>query len=104
MKAVLYPIPVEAAGKLAIVARPRGGDWLEDEVRALREAGITVLVSMLTAEEGEELGLQAERLGVSCIQSCSSIFQLRTEAYRRRQNRLCVQWIDWCHELGEVAL
>src|SRR3569832_1515345 len=63
MKAVLYPIPVEAAGKLAIVARPRGGDWLEDEVRALREAGITVLVSMLTAEEGEELGLQAERLG-----------------------------------------
>jgi protein-tyrosine phosphatase len=38
-------------GWLAIALRPRGGDWLEDEVRAWRKAGLGVLVSALTPEE-----------------------------------------------------
>jgi len=44
-------------GQLAIIPRPRGGDWLEDEVRALRDDGFETVVSMLTPEETEELGL-----------------------------------------------
>jgi protein-tyrosine phosphatase len=50
-------------GKLAIVPRPRGGDWLEDEVAAWRQAGLDVVVSLLTQEEvadldvGQEAGL-----------------------------------------------
>jgi protein-tyrosine phosphatase len=47
-------------GKLAIIPRPRGGDWLEDEVRALRDEGFQTVVSMLTPEETEELGLTHE--------------------------------------------
>ncbi len=46
--------------RLAIVPRPRGRDWLEDELRAIRRAGIDVLVSMLTSEEMDELGLAKE--------------------------------------------
>lgn len=47
-------------GKLAIIPRPRGGDWLRDEVRSLREEGFQIVVSMLTPEETEELGLTQE--------------------------------------------
>lgn len=49
--------------KLAIVPRPRGEDWLDDEMVALREAGIDVVVSMLEENEARMLGL--EREGIS---------------------------------------
>ena len=43
--------------RLAIAPRPRGGDWLEDDVRLLQRAGVDVIVSALTPVEAEELGL-----------------------------------------------
>jgi protein-tyrosine phosphatase len=45
---------------LAIVLRPRGADWLEDELRRIRVAGIDVLVSMLEPWEADSLGLARE--------------------------------------------
>jgi protein-tyrosine phosphatase len=45
---------------LGIVPRPRGEDWLADEVRSWREAGLSVVASLLTPEESSELGLEAE--------------------------------------------
>ncbi len=54
-------------GRLGIMARPRGGDWLDGEIRSLAEAGIKVLVSLLTADELAELELQdEERLCGEC--------------------------------------
>jgi protein-tyrosine phosphatase len=47
-------------GRLGVMPRPRGGDWLEDEVRALREQGVDVLASLLTPEEADELDLHTE--------------------------------------------
>ena len=47
-------------GELAIIPRPRGGDWLEDEVRSLRQEGFQTVVSMLTREEAEEFDLTEE--------------------------------------------
>jgi protein-tyrosine phosphatase len=47
-------------GRLAISARPRGGDWLEDEVRSWRAAGVQAVLSLLTSEEVEELDLTRE--------------------------------------------
>jgi protein-tyrosine phosphatase len=38
-------------GRLAILLRPRGGDWLEDEVRSWRHAGLDAVVSVLTPDE-----------------------------------------------------
>jgi len=40
--------------------RPRGGDWLEDEVCDWREAGIDVVVSLLTPDEVGDFDLDAE--------------------------------------------
>jgi protein-tyrosine phosphatase len=47
--------------QLAIIPRPEGEDSLADEIQALREAGIDVVVSMLENRETVELGLQKER-------------------------------------------
>ena len=47
-------------GRLGISARPRGGDWLEDEIHAWREAGVDLVVSLLTPAEVSELALEGE--------------------------------------------
>jgi protein-tyrosine phosphatase len=47
-------------GKLAVVARPRGGDWLESEVGGWRRAGLDVVVSLLEEAEATELELGRE--------------------------------------------
>jgi protein-tyrosine phosphatase len=47
-------------GKLALAARPRGGDWLADEIAAWRGAGVDAVLSLLTPEEEQELDLTAE--------------------------------------------
>jgi protein-tyrosine phosphatase len=46
--------------QLAIVPRPRGGDWLDDEMLAMRAAGVEIVVSMLEESEASELGLADE--------------------------------------------
>jgi protein-tyrosine phosphatase len=56
MKADLFWIPGPWRGRLAIVSRPRGGDWLGDEVASWRRSGIHVAVSLL--EDGESAQLQ----------------------------------------------
>lgn len=51
-------------GGLAIVPRPRGGDWLEDEIHAWKREGANVVVSTLTSDEVADFDLQQE--GVLC--------------------------------------
>lgn len=40
--------------------RPRGNDWLEDEIKSLQLQGVHVLVSLLTPSEVRELELEQE--------------------------------------------
>jgi hypothetical protein len=56
----LYWIKGPWRGRLVTMPRPRGGDWLEDEVCDWREAGIDVVVSLLTTDEVGEFDLDAE--------------------------------------------
>jgi len=60
MKPEIYWIDGPWQGRLAIVGRPRGNDWLEDEVLAWKASGIDAVVSLLTADEESELGLESE--------------------------------------------
>jgi hypothetical protein len=46
--------------RLGIILRPRGQDWLADDISALRRAGVDVVVSALTPAEIEEWGLLNE--------------------------------------------
>ena len=65
MKATIYPITAAAPYRLSIVARPRGNDWLYDEVSAFSQEGIDTLVSLLTDQEANELGLEQEAAACS---------------------------------------
>jgi protein-tyrosine phosphatase len=49
-----------ANGRLAIVPRPRGAEWLASDLSALRREGIDILVSLLTKAEAAHLGLACE--------------------------------------------
>lgn len=69
MRVKVFWIPGPWRGKLGIVPRPRGGDWLIDETNAWREAGIDVVVSLL--EPGEEAQLILE--GEAAAAAASSI-------------------------------
>jgi len=56
----LYWIGGPWPGKLAIAARPRGADWLENEVREWKSAGVNTVLSLLTLDEERDLGVAAE--------------------------------------------
>ena len=66
MRGSLYTIENLPTGKISIMARPRGGDWLIDEIKALRSRGVDILVSLLTAAEVQELDLTEE--AACCLQ------------------------------------
>lgn len=46
--------------KIGIMARPRGNDWLEDEINSLKLKKVEVLVSLLEGSEIDELNLELE--------------------------------------------
>lgn len=56
----VYWISVPWKGRLGILPRPRGGDWLEDEIESWHLNGIEIVVSMLTQPEVDEFDLQGE--------------------------------------------
>lgn len=60
MKAEVYWVPGPWRGRLGILPRPRGGDWLADEVRSWRAANVDLVTSLLTPDEVAEFDLQEE--------------------------------------------
>jgi protein-tyrosine phosphatase len=60
MKAHLPTIEGPWPGKLIVLPRPRGGDWLEDEIAAWRAEGVGAVVSLLEKEEERDLDLSSE--------------------------------------------
>jgi len=60
MSVKVFWIGSPAIGRLGIVPRPRGGDWLEVDIDAWRDTGIHVVVSLLEADEAIELHLEDE--------------------------------------------
>jgi protein-tyrosine phosphatase len=60
MPSDLYWIDNIDAPRLAIMARPRAGDWLEDEIAYWVRSGVQIVVSLLEQHEIEDLGLEME--------------------------------------------
>jgi protein-tyrosine phosphatase len=56
----LYWVNGPWKGKLALAARPRGGDWLEEDVAEWKRAGVKAVLSLLTPQEQKELELRDE--------------------------------------------
>lgn len=60
MSAKVYWVLDRGTGRLGIMPRPRGEDWLEDEILSLRQQEVFTLVSLLEKTEINELGLGQE--------------------------------------------
>ena len=61
MQVRIYWISDIESGRLGIMPRPRGGDWLEDEIRSLKISGVDAVVSLLEPEEMTELDIEEEK-------------------------------------------
>jgi len=60
MPTKLYWLDDAWPGRIALSARPRGGDWLPDEVADWRRAGVRAVLSLLESQEEEDLDLRGE--------------------------------------------
>ncbi len=56
----IYWIDIPVKGKIGIMPRPRGGDWLEDEISRFKNDDVGVIASLLTLPEVTELQLLQE--------------------------------------------
>ena len=65
MRPTLFTVEHPGPGKLSTMAKPRGNDWLDDEMTALRGYGVDTLVCALTRPEMDELGLADEPLAAA---------------------------------------
>src|SRR5689334_15642611 len=60
MRPTLFTIDQPGPGRLSTMAKPRGGDWLADEMIALHAAGVDILVCALTTAERDKVDLSEE--------------------------------------------
>ncbi len=58
--AQIYWVEGFAPARIAVAARPRGGDWLHDDMAAMRAAGLDILISALPPEEARQVWLHDE--------------------------------------------
>ncbi len=50
-----------SSGRLGVMPRPCGGDWLEDEISALKQLEVDAVVSLLESHEVADLDIAAEQ-------------------------------------------
>ena len=74
--ATVWWVKTNTLGKLGLVPRPRGGDWLDDDVVAWSKSSIDAVVSMLTQEEAIELELQQEQ--AACVRTGLDFYSVPT--------------------------
>ena len=60
MNTDIYWVNEVIGGRLAILGRPRAGDWLEDEIANWKSSGLTDVVCLLEEHEVWEVGLTRE--------------------------------------------
>jgi protein tyrosine phosphatase (PTP) superfamily phosphohydrolase (DUF442 family) len=60
MRPTIYTVSRPGPGILSTMAKPRPGDWLDDEMTGLRAIGVDIVVCLLTTSELRELDLAEE--------------------------------------------
>lgn len=88
MRNELYWVNGPWPGKLALAARPRGGDWLPEEVETWRRAGISTVLSLLMPEEDQELDLLQESTQLRRVGLTFSSFPITDREVPRSEAKL----------------
>lgn len=63
----LFWVDAGAPGRAAVATRPRGGMFLEDDLRRLRDDGVDVLVSALSSKDIRDLSLEDEARAAAAV-------------------------------------
>ncbi|MEZ4888478.1 MAG: dual specificity protein phosphatase family protein [Chitinophagales bacterium] len=92
---------------LATMARPRGGDWLQDDLMSLKKREVTVLVCLLEKEEMYELQLEEEandckKAGMEWIHFPIADFGLPTN--EKMTNKLILQLKEYVESGKKVVI
>jgi protein-tyrosine phosphatase len=61
MAVIVFWIDNDNAAGVGMMSRPRGGDWLEDDISSLQDSGADVVVCLLEKDEMIELDLAQEQ-------------------------------------------
>jgi protein-tyrosine phosphatase len=77
MRPTIYEIERIGSGFLAVMGRPRAGDWAADEFAGLSELGIRNVVSLLEHSEAVELGLADESSHCARVRIAFHSFPIR---------------------------
>jgi protein-tyrosine phosphatase len=84
----LYWVEGPWLGKLALAARPRGGDWLVEEIAEWRRAGVNSVFSLLETAEEAELELALESATVESLGMRFLSFPIPDRQVPASENRL----------------
>ena len=70
MKAEIYWIPYQSEGRLAVMKRPAGYQWLDEEMHHIKSQGVDVIVCALEHMEMIVMGLpeEKEKAEIACIE------------------------------------
>lgn len=106
MATELYWVEGPWPGKLAMAARPRGGEWLEDEITNWEREGVKAVLSLLTPEEQQELDLGKESAQVKAHRMAFFSFPIpdRRVPYSEESLTRILQQVDEELSLGKNVL
>lgn len=107
MVAKVFWVPGPWRGRLGIVPRPRGAEWLDDEIRAWRDTGIDLVVSLLEPDEERDLGLTGESLSSTASGLAFRAFPVPDRSVPRSREavaELADQIVDALHSGKTVAV
>jgi protein-tyrosine phosphatase len=96
MRKELYWLDELWPGKLAMSARPRGGDWLKDDIGKWKAAGIDAVLSLLTSDEETEMDLRDEAVEVGRQQMEFRSFPIADRQIPRSEAK-------WAEEIERVS-
>jgi predicted protein tyrosine phosphatase len=107
MVARVFWVPGPWRGRLGIVPRPRGAEWLDEELRSWREAGIDLVVSLLEPDEERDLGLTGESASSTASGLVFRAFPIPDRSVPRSREavaELADQIVDALHSGKTVAV
>lgn len=99
MRVNIYWIDQGGLGRIGIMPRLRGGDWLEDEVRSLFTSRVDVVVSLLESEEIRELDVLNEQIFCEANEISFLSFPIKDRGVPPLNRNTA----DFIHTLAELA-
>jgi protein-tyrosine phosphatase len=88
MRQEVYWINGSWPGRLAVGPRPRGGDWLKDDIAEWTRANIDAVLSLLTSEEERDLDLREEAGAVRAQRMSFTAFPIPDRQIPKSESKL----------------